>query len=199
MRIRFVETLLVQVMLAISVSQVWAGCLKPPVSAQLIGQFQSNPQALVAPNSDIRTIEADARDLAATDASLAAELIRLAEGTTPRFKTAIAAGLAQAAIACADIDQQAALLIQQALASFQDGTFQASFAAVAGDISTAATAAATASAGSMIVTNPNTSTGPNSTLGGGGAISALVVLTTAAVTSSTTTATTAADAVSATR
>jgi hypothetical protein len=115
------------------------------------------------------------------------------------LKRRIAAGLAQAAIACANIDQQAALLIQEAVASFQDGAFQASLAAVAGDLSTAATAAATGSAGSVIVTNPNTSTGPNSTLGGGGAVSALVMLTTAAVTSNTTTATPAADAVSATR
>jgi hypothetical protein len=205
MRTRFiVQTLFVQMLLAVSVSQVWAGCLNPPVSAQSISQFKSDPQALVAPNSDTRTIEAVTRDLAGTDASLAAELVRLAEGTIPRFQTAIAAGLAQAALACSNVDQQAALLIQQAAAGFQDGQFQAAFAAVAGDLSTAATAAATAaatgSAGSVIVTNPNASTGSNSTFGGGGAVSALVVLTTAAVntTTPTTTSTTAADAVSAT-
>src|ERR1700704_2132123 len=167
-----VQALCVQVLLAVSVSQGWAACLNPPLSAQSISQFKANPQALVAPDSDTRTIEATTRDLAGTDASLAADLVRLAEGAMPRFQTAIAAGLAQAAIACGNVDQQAALLIQQAVAGFQDGQFQASFAAVAGDLSTAATEAATAfatsSVGSVIVINPNGS--PPSTLrpGGGG-------------------------------
>src|SRR6266516_8228455 len=107
--------------LAISVPQSWAACLKPPVSDQAISQFRANPQGLVAPNSDTRTVEATTRDLAGTDASLAADIIRVAEGTSPRFQTAIAAGLAQPAIACATIDQQAGQLIKQAVASFQDG------------------------------------------------------------------------------
>jgi hypothetical protein len=164
--------------LAISVAQGWAACLKPPASDQAISQFRANPQGLVVPNSDTRTIEATTRDLAGTDASLAADLIRVAEGTNPRFWTAIAAGLAQAAIACSTIDQQAAQLIQQAVAGFQDGQFQASFTAVAGDLSTAATEAATAfatgSVGSVVVSNTNAS--PRSTLtpGGGGGVSALV-------------------------
>jgi hypothetical protein len=181
MRTRLIaRALCVQMLLAISAGQGWAACLSPPLSAQSITQFKSNPQALVAPDSDTRTIEAATRDIAATDASLAADLVRLAEGTMPRFQTAIAAGLAQAAIACGSVDQQAALLIQQAVAGFQDGQFQASFAAVAGDLSTAATAAAMASAtnssGSVVVTNPNRSPGssPNR---GGGAASALVQLT----------------------
>ena len=140
MTTRIMSTALVgAAFLAISVAQGWAGCLKPPVSDQAISQFRANPQGLVAPNSDTRTIEATTRDLAGTDASLAADIIRVAEGTSQRFQTAIAAGLAQAAIACATIDQQAAQVIQQAVAGFQDGQFQASFAAVAGDLSTAAT------------------------------------------------------------
>jgi hypothetical protein len=216
MRAKFiVEMLCVQILITISASQVWAACLNPPLSAQAISQFKSNPQALIAPNSDTRTIEATTRDLAGSDASLAADLVRLAEGTIPRFQTAIAAGLAQAAIACGTVDQQAALLIQQAVASFEDGQFQAAFAAVAGDLSTAATAAATASAdgsvGSVVVTNPNSS--PRSSIrpgGGGGAVTALV-LTSAPVTINTPTSstpafgsknsasTTAADPVSATR
>src|SRR5712671_4844838 len=179
MTTRIVSTVLVgAALLAVSVTQGWAGCLKPPASDQAISQFRANPQGLVAPNSDTRTIEATTRDLAGTDASLAADIIRVAEGTSARFRTAIAAGLAQAAIACATVDQQAAQLIQQAVAGFQDGQFQASFAAVAGDLSTAATEAATAfatsSVGSVIVINPNGS--PRSTLrpGGGGGVSALV-------------------------
>jgi hypothetical protein len=190
--------------LAISVPQSWAACLKPPASDQAISQFRANPQGLVAPNSDTRTIEATTRDLAGTDASLAADLIRVAEGTNPRFRTAIAAGLAQAAIACSTIDQQAAQLIQQAVAGFQDGQFQASFTAVAGDLSTAATEAATAfatsSVGSVIVSNPNNAS-PRSTLtpGGGGGVSALVQISAPGVSIPSGPSTTTAGPVSPTR
>jgi hypothetical protein len=185
-----VQTLSIQILLTLSVNQVWAACIKPPLSAEVINQFKSNPQGLVAPNSDTRTIEAATRDLAGTDSLLAADLVRLAEGTIPRFQTAIAAGLAQAAIACSTVDQQAAQMIQQAVASFQDGRFQASFAAVAGDLSTAATAAATVfatgSVGSVVVTNPNTSPRSATAPGGGGALAPLG-LTAAGLTLSPTT------------
>jgi hypothetical protein len=205
MTTRIVSTALVgAALLAVSVTQGWAGCLKPPASDQAISQFRANPQGLVAPNSDTRTIEVTTRDLAGPDASLAADIIRVAEGTSPRFRTAIAAGLAQAAIACATVDQQAAQLIQQAVAGFQDGQFQASFAAVAGDLSTAATEAATAfatsSVGSVIVINPNGSSRSTVTPGGGGGVSALGQLTAgAASTTPDSTSPTAAVPVSATR
>jgi hypothetical protein len=181
MRAQFmVPTLCVQILLAISAIPVRATCLNPPLSAQSISKFKLNPQGLVAPNSDARTIEALTRDIAATDASLASDLVRLAKGAKPQYQTGIAAGLAQAAIACSSMDQHAALLIQQAVAEFQDGQFQASFAAVAGDLSTAATAAATDSAtgsvGSVVVTNPNTSS-VSTTTPGGADITALVQFT----------------------
>jgi hypothetical protein len=205
MTTRIMSTALVgTVLLAISVAQAWAGCLKPPASDQAISQFKANPQGLVSPDSDTRTIEATTRDLAGTDASLAADLIRVAEGTNPRFRTAIAAGLAQAAIACSTVDQQAAQLIQQAVAAFQDGQFQAAFSAVAGDLSTAATEAATAfatsSVGSVIVVNPNTG-GPSNTKPGGGGASALTQIAApgVSVTNTNGTSTTAAAPVSATR
>jgi hypothetical protein len=159
--------------LAMGLSQASAApCIVPPLAPEAIVQFKANPNALIAPSSDTRTIEATVRDLAGTDASLAADLVHLAEGAIPRFQTAIAAGLAQAAIACTNVDQQAGLLIQQAVAAFQDGQFQASFAAVAGDLSTAATEAATssavASAGSVIIVNPSTGANASTTPGGGG-------------------------------
>jgi hypothetical protein len=208
MRVRLVVQC-IQVLLTLSVSQVWAACVNPPLSAAAISQFKLNPEALVAPNSDTRTIEAVTRDLAGTDASLAADLVRVAEGTVPQFRTAIAAGLAQAAIACSTVNQQAAQTIQQAAASFQDGQFQASFAAVAGDLSTAATAVATAFAtssfGSVVVTNPNTSPGTKQTPGGGGTLpifqlSVITATTTTNITNNNASAsTTAAESVSATR
>ena len=209
-----VETFCTSILLALSVIQVSAGCLMPPLSVQAIGQFKSNPKALVAPGTDTRTIEALVRDLAGTDASLAADLVHVAEGTIPRFQTAIAAGLAQAAIACSGVDQNAAQHIQEAVAGFQDGQFQASFAAVAGDLSTAATAAATesatGSAGSVVITNPTASSRPALALGGAGAV-ALVQFTAPGFSINTTSglapnktapsdvATTAADPVSSTR
>jgi hypothetical protein len=148
-------------------------CVAPPATAEAISQFKAHPQASIAPNTDPRTVENLVRDLAGTDASLAVEFVNLAQKLPPRLQTAIAAGLAQAAVACTTVDQEAGLLIQQAVASYPEGQFQASFAAVAGDLSTAATEAANAAAagsvGSVVVTNPVTpsSTGTNPGITGG--------------------------------
>ena len=194
-------------LLAICVGQAWAApCVAPPVTTESIARFKANPQALIAPSSDTRTIEASVRDLAGTDASLAADLVHLAEGAVPRFQAAIAAGLAQAAIACTNVDQHAGLLIQQAVAGLQDGQFQASFEAVAGDLSTAATNAAASSAessvGSVVIVNP-VSGGRTTTNPGGGGIVSLFTITSAVATppanAAPSTSTTAASPVSATR
>jgi hypothetical protein len=164
-----------------SVGPISAACMNPPLASDVTEKFKSNPTALVSPDADTRTIEAMTRDLAGTDASLAADLVTVAKGTTPRFRTAIAAGLAQAAIACSNIDQNAAGLIQEAVAGFEDGQFQASFAAVAGDLSTAATAAAAgyaaASAGSVVVVNPATGAATTTLGGGGGGPTAIIIPT----------------------
>jgi hypothetical protein len=171
--------------LVIGLSQACAApCIAPAVAPDAIVQFKANPNALIAPNSDTRTIEATVRDLAGTDASLAPELVQLAQGTVPRYQAAIAAGLAQAAIACSNVDQQSGLLIQQAVAAFQDGQFQASFEAVAGDLSTAATNAATSSAassaGSVIIVNPNAGGKAATNPGGGGNLAILQITSNAA-------------------
>jgi hypothetical protein len=176
------KLLFAQIVLVSSVSFAGAApCVVPPASPESIAEFKSNPDALVAPNGDTRSIESRVRELAGTSASLAPDLVNLAQGTTPRYRTAIAAGLAQAAVACNNIDQQAALQIQQAVASFENGQFQASFAAVAGDLSTSATAAAassaTGNAGSVVIVNPNRSTRLTSNPGGGGGRSAVVQIT----------------------
>lgn len=184
-----------------------APCVAPPATAQAIADFKSNPQALVAPNADTRTIEATVTELVGTDPGLAVDMVHLAEDAIPRFRTAIAAGLAQAAVACTNIDQQAALTIQQAVASFENGDFQASFAAVAGDLSTAAAeaaaASATASVGSVVIVNPNLSPATATNPGGGAGPTLAQITATTATTGSTTTtpttSTTAASPVSATR
>jgi len=179
-------------------------CVAPPASPQAIAEFKSNPQALVAPNADTRAIEMTVTNLAGTDAGLAADFVHLAEGAIPRFRTAIAAGLAQAAIACTNLDQQAALTIQQAVASFEDGSFQASFAAVAGDLTTAAAEAAAtsaaSSAGSVIIVNPNRSQPTTTNPCGGSGLPLVQITATTATTGQTkTTSTTAASPVSPTR
>jgi hypothetical protein len=176
-----------QIVLASCASIAWAApCIAPPVTPESIAEFKANPEALVAPNSDTRAIEARVRELAGTSASLASDLVNLAQaqGTTARYRTAIAAGLAQAAVACSTVDQGAALQIQQAVAAFENSQFQSSFAAVAGDMSTAATVAAantaTGNAGSVIIVNPNRAVGRTFNPGGGGR-SAVVQITSAPI------------------
>ena len=201
--------LFAQIVLVSSVSIAGAApCVVPPASPESIAEFKSNPDALVAPNADTRSIETRVLELAGTSANLAPALVNLAQGTTPRYRTAIAAGLAQAAVACNNIDQQAALQIQQAVASFENGQFQASFAAVAGDLSTSATAEAASSAsgnaGSVVIVNPNRSTRTTSNPGGGGGRSAVVQITSGTIIINATDTpdagtTTAADPVSPTR
>ena len=146
-----------------------AGCVNPALSQEQVAQFKSDPQGLIpGDKADARTVEALTRDLAGTDANLATDLVQVAQTAKPIFQTAIAAGLAQAAVACSTTDPQAAQAIQQVVAAYENGQFQASFAAVAGDLSTAAAAAAASSAagavGSVVIINPNPSTGSN-TLG----------------------------------
>jgi len=199
-----------QVLLACCASGANAApCVAPPLSDAAIAQFKANPEAVIAPSSDTRTIEAQVKELAGTDASLATDLVRLARTTNSRFQTAIAAGLAQAAVACETIDQQAALTIQQAVAGFEEGGFQTAFAAIAGDLSTAATIAATnsanASVGSVVIVNPNPGGRGITNPGGGGSTAFFQINTGGATVTSTTAATnatnttTAADPVSATR
>lgn len=166
-------------LLVLCASPAAAACITPPLSREFINQFKSNPQGLISSTDiDARTVEATTRDLAGTDPKLAPDLVHVAEGAKPRYQAAIAAGLAQAALACMSVDQQAALLIQQAVASFQDGQFQALFAAVVGDLSTAATAAAesaaTGSVGSVVVVNPVGTSGANGlpAAAGGGVLAA---------------------------
>jgi hypothetical protein len=168
----FSRELWLMICFAVVASPASAACITSPLSAESIKQFKSNPGGLIpTPETDARTVEVSTRDLAGTDPTLASELVHIAEGARQRYRSAIAAGLAQAALACLSIDQQAALQIQQAVANFQDGQFQALFSAVVGDLSTAATAAAesaaTGSAGSVVIVNPNRSPGTKFNPGSG--------------------------------
>lgn len=170
--VSLVRILLAQLLLIFSVSQGMAACIDNPLSDEAISRFKSDPKAVVGPSADARAIEELVLNLASTDASLATDIVRVAQGTKPAFRLAIAAGLARAALACSTIDQQASLLIQQAVAGLDDSEFQSAFAAVAGDLSTAATDAAFSSAvgavGSVVIVNKNVTPGlPRNPAGGG--------------------------------
>lgn len=173
-----VATAVVAILL-VQVNAALAACINPPLAEAALQQFRKDPSALVLPDADTRQIEGQVRDLAGTDAALAGDLVKLARQTTQRFQVAIAAGLAQAATVCTVQDPKAAQAIQEAVASFDDGEFQAAFAAVAGDISTAATLAAAAysesSTGSVAAINANRAAATPGTFGGG-AVSTLIQL-----------------------
>jgi hypothetical protein len=79
-----VRALCVQVLLAIAVSQVGTVCPNPPVADQSIDQFISAPRALIASDSGTQKLEATTRRLVGTDAVLAADPVRFAEGTKGR-------------------------------------------------------------------------------------------------------------------
>jgi hypothetical protein len=156
----------------------WCACVKPPASLAAISHFKSDPKAfLPAASGDPHGVETATRDLAGTDAELAQGLVNLAKTATPQFQSAIAAGLAQAALACATVDQDAAQQIQQAVANFDNVEFQALFASIAGDLTTAATSAAIGSTGSVIVTNPNRSKANASNPNYGGGTASPTVIT----------------------
>jgi hypothetical protein len=153
-----------------------AACMIPPLSFEDLNKLKLTPQSLIpSPGTDGPTVAASTRDLAATEPQLAPDLVHVAQTAQPRFQGAIAAGLAQPALTCLGVDQQAALQVQQAVAGFEDSQFQALFTAVVGDLSTAATSAAisaaTGSAGSVVIINPHRSVRSTSGPDGGGASS----------------------------
>jgi hypothetical protein len=207
MRLKSIEMMLWLVaFIALTSNMAFSQCLNPPVTPETISQFKLNPQSLITSANDTIGVEAATRDLAGTEPKLAPDLVHVAESAQPRFKAAIAAGLAQAALACLNVDQQGALLIQQAVAGFPDGQFQALFAAVAGDLSTAATtaaiSAATSSIGSVVIINPNRSAARTQTPGGGGtggSNNASGILAISGPNASSAVGTTASNPVSATR
>ena len=118
---RFDKIVWVAAWLALTSNSAFCGCLQPPVTSEAINQFKLHPESLIATsNNDTAVVEATTRSLAGTDPKLAPDLVHVAEGAQPRFRASIAAGLAQAALACLNVDQQGALEIQQAVAAFGD-------------------------------------------------------------------------------
>jgi hypothetical protein len=152
MRIRLVSVVfgLVAVTALFGNPAVAAWMKVPPLSFEYLNKVKLNPQStILSLGTDGLAVAASTRDLAATEPQLAPG--HVAQTAEPRFQGAIAAGLAQAALTCPGVDQQAALQVKRAVAGFEDSQFQALFTAMVGDLSTAATSpaipAATGSAG----------------------------------------------------
>jgi hypothetical protein len=135
----------------------------PPLSFEDLNEFST----ILAPGTDWPAVAASAGNLAVNEPQLAPDLGYVAQTAQPRFQGAIAAGVAQPALTCLGVDQQAALQVKRAVAGFEDSQFQSLFTAAVGDLSTAATG----STGNMAVINPHRSVRSTSGSDGGGASS----------------------------
>jgi hypothetical protein len=109
------------------------------------------------------------RNLAASDPSLVSVILSLVKRANPNQKSAIAAGLAQAALTCSERDPTLALRIQEAVAGFDDASFQTAFTEASRDTRTTAVGAggdgAQASSGGTGPTGTLTSPGAGNTRG----------------------------------
>jgi len=131
--------------------------------SQAVTNFKANPEQLLTqyPNAGVE-LTSRARDFALNDPTWLDPLVALLAKASKDQKTAIAAGLAQAARIVVRSNQPYATRIQQAIADTKDLDTVMAFAAASGDSGTAATGAGGAgSAGA--------SGGQTSALGVGGA------------------------------
>jgi hypothetical protein len=174
MRLRVLKTcIFASLFIAVCAGEASAGCLSPSLSSEQVAAFRANPSATLN-NPDMRLLERETRNLAAADATLADDIVRFATTAAKGTQDAIAAGLAQAALSCLANDVNAAQLIQQAVAGFDNAAFQSTFATIAGDMDTAAVATATEAAvsgvGSSVVVNPNNTGRTTPSIGGGNSV-----------------------------
>ena len=85
-----------------------APCVAPPASAEMMDQFKANPRSIIASSVDTRSVESSVtRPRREPTPRSRKSWLACCRTRTPRFRTAIAAGLAQAAIACSTVDQEA--------------------------------------------------------------------------------------------
>ncbi|MGN1287330.1 MAG: hypothetical protein ACI4XG_12210 [Bradyrhizobium sp.] len=110
--------------------------------SQAVTNFKANPEQLLTqfPNAGVE-LTSRARDFALNDPTSLDPLIALLAKASKDQKTAIAAGLAQAARIVVRSNQPYATRIQQAIADTKDLDTVMAFAAASGDTGTAATGA----------------------------------------------------------
>lgn len=116
-------------------------CFQVPAAASQaeLDEFLGNPNGLLQqyPGAGLG-LSSDARALAGTDADTVPVLIGLAAVASPAQQAAIAAGLAQAAAACAAQRPDFAAYIQEQIALSGQQLLIAAFIAASGDVETAA-------------------------------------------------------------
>jgi hypothetical protein len=117
-----------------------AACLTPPASADELEAFKNDPGGLLKrfPLGS-GSMASAIRVLAASDGGVLGALASLVKDASDAQKSAIAAGMAQAALACRTQDPALALQIQEAIAGVDNAAVLAQFAAITGDTQTAAT------------------------------------------------------------
>lgn len=117
----------------------------PLLSTEAVESFKADPNSLLTAYADLTdadalaAIEAEVASLARTDPTTAAELVDLAAGAIPGVQTAIAQGLAAAALELQTVDPEAAQAIQTAVAGSGLESFIVAFTAATSDTATAAT------------------------------------------------------------
>lgn len=125
---------------SLGVAPAHAGCLTPPAGAEELDVFKKDPGALLTrfPLGS-GSMASAIRVMAASDAGVLGAIAGLVKTANKAQKSAIAAGLAQAALACRSQDPALALQIQEAVAGIDSPEVLAQFAAISGDTRTAAT------------------------------------------------------------
>lgn len=135
-------------------------------AAQALADFKTNPGQFLTQFSDGGPeMVSRTRELAVADPATLDMLIGLLAKANKAQKTAIAAGLAQAARIVVRTNQAYAARIQQAIADTKDLDVVASFAAAAGDVAIAAAGGAGAGSGGA---SGGQTTGLGGPGGGGG-------------------------------
>jgi hypothetical protein len=154
-----------------------ASCTQPvtaPLQAQ-VDAIKANVKAFLGANpSGGGAMVRDVRNVVAADIGLAKTLAEAARTGAPEQKSAIGAGLGQAARICERVNPQAANQIQQAVASASDLALAAEFLNVTGPTATAATGATGSASGSAPAGGPVGTGSPSggATLNGGGRVNA---------------------------
>jgi hypothetical protein len=148
--------------------QATAACIVNAVAPEVLSGFRSNPAGLLSRYPfGSGGLAGEIRNLVASDTTLLQFVIGLVAKATDQQKSAIAAGLAQAARACVNNNTNNALLIQQAVAALGDQGFQTAFTAASGQTQTAAVGAAGVGGGSGAGASAGGGT-PGTGSGGGG-------------------------------
>lgn len=111
-----------------------------PASTEAVGNFLKDPKFILDqyPRGG-SSLLSDIRNLVVSNPDTLRAITGLVAKANPQQKSAIAAGLGQAAIACQNRDPVIALEIQRSVAALGDSAFETAFLSVTGNVRTAAT------------------------------------------------------------